>query len=129
MINGHDWNFSDKGKQAYRKRKRERESIVMTAKIIINNWYFKLMNLLHSSKQARLTFQHDNDCYKWKQRTWEKCAFLPIKTHTDCRHHSLLLKQDPFFSLFKHSLLSESKTDLSIHSTCTIKNKWMNFSE
>lgn len=68
------------------------------------------MNLLHSSKQAGLTFQHDNDCYKWKQGSWGKLAFFPIKTHTDCRHHLLLLEQDPIFFLFKHILLSESKT-------------------
>lgn len=40
----------------------------------------------------------------------EKLAFFPIKTHTDCRHHLLLLEQDPIFFLFKHILLSESKT-------------------
>lgn len=45
-------------------RGRERESIVMTAKRINNSSYFNPMNLLHSSKQAGLTFQHDNDSHK-----------------------------------------------------------------
>lgn len=43
-------------------RGKERESIVMTAKRI-NNSYFNPMNLLHSSKQAGLTFLHDNDSH------------------------------------------------------------------
>lgn len=46
-------------------RTRERESIVMTPdKIINNSSYFNPMNLLHSLKQAGLTFQHDNDSHK-----------------------------------------------------------------
>lgn len=66
MKYGHDWIHFDKRKQAKRNRKdkRKRESIMTPDKIINNSSFFNPMDLLHSSKQAGLTFRHDNDSHK-----------------------------------------------------------------
>lgn len=81
------------------------------------------MNLLHSLKQARLTFQHDNDCYKSKM----EAVFCQLK-HTltaDAVHYC---RSKISISLQTHSLLSESNTCLTIHSKCTNSNEQSNLS-
>lgn len=147
MNYGHGWIHFDKIKQAYREKQkgRERESIAMTAERIINNSsYFNPMNLLHSSKQAGLTFQHDNDEESLTKSFFFFFLFHQLKhtltadtgndcqvkifssnTHTLCclnPKHTRLFSLSAHWQLMINSLLM---VNVAIHATWRLNQVWI----